>query len=131
VAVVNPDDDTVRRYVVLHYRYDPDRHERRHLVVAAFDNESEWDACLVATDAALGARRDSSEAVDPHEHVSGTVYEPGYRRLRENGRLLRRVAEHGVWPNWHDLELPSNVGIVQAGLPERRTPGRSRPSKPQ
>jgi hypothetical protein len=120
VAALNPDDDTVRRYVVLHYRYDPDRHERRHVVVGAFDNESEYDACLVATGNALDAQRDSGEAVDPREHVSGTVYEPGYRRLQQNGRLLRRAAEHGVWPpNWQDLELPSNIGVVQAGGPDR------------
>lgn len=124
MTVVNPDDDTVRRYVVRHYRYDPDRHERRHVVVGAFDNESEYDACLVATGAALDARRDSAEAVDPCEHVSGTVYEPGYRRLQQNGRMLRRAAEHGVWPpNWQDLELPSNVAIVQTGPPDKRTPG--------
>jgi hypothetical protein len=110
---MNPDDDTVRRYVVLHYRYDPDRRERRHVVVGAFDDESEYDACLVATDDALGARRDSGEAVDPREHVSGRAYDPGYRRLRQNGRLLRRAAEYGVWPpNWQALELPSNVGVV-------------------
>ncbi len=123
MAAVNPDDDTVRRYVVRHYRYDPDRRERRHVVVGAFDNESEYDACLVAADAALGARRDSGEVVDPREHISGTVYEPGYRRLQQNGRLLRRAAEHGVWPpNWQDIELPSNVGIVQVGHPDKRTP---------
>jgi hypothetical protein len=73
VAALNPDHDTVRRYVVLHYRYDPDRHERRHVVVGAFDNESEYDACLVAAGDALDAQRDSGEAVDPREHVSGTV----------------------------------------------------------
>jgi hypothetical protein len=75
----------------------------------AFDDESEYDACLVATGDALDAKRDSGEAVDPREHVSGK-YGPGYRGLQQNGRLLRRGAEHGVWPsNWQDLELPSNV----------------------
>jgi hypothetical protein len=123
VVAVDPDDDTIRRYVVRHYRYDPDRHERRHVIVAAFDNKFEWDACMDATEAALRAGWDTSEAVDPREHVSGTVYEPGYRRLQQNGRLLRRAAEHGVWPlNRQDLELPANVGIVQVGPPKKRTP---------
>lgn len=123
VVAVDPDDDTIRRYVVRHYRFDPDRHERRHVVVAAFDNESEWDWCLGATEAALRARRDTGEAVDPREHVSGTVYEPGHRRLQQNGRLLRRAAEHGVVPpNWQDLEVPPNIGVVQAGRPDRRMP---------
>ena len=123
MAAVDPDDDTIRRYMVWHYRYDPDRHERRHVVVGAFDSESEYDACMEATEAALRARRDTGEAVDLREHVSGMVYEPGYRRLQRNGRLLKRAAEHGVSPpNWQDLELPSNVGIVQVNLPENRTP---------
>jgi hypothetical protein len=123
VAAVDPDDDTIYRYVVRCYRNDPDRHERRHVVIAAFDNESEWDACFGTTEAALRARRDAGEAVDPREHVSGMMYEPGYRRLQQNGRLLRRAAEHGVFPpNWQDLELPSNVGTVQAGRTEARPP---------
>ena len=92
VVAVDPDDDTLRRYVVRHYRYDPDRHERRHVIVAAFDNEFEWDACMDATETALRAGWDTSEAVDPREHVSGTVYEPGYRRLQQNGRLRKRRA---------------------------------------
>jgi hypothetical protein len=54
--------------------------------------------------------------------VSATVYEPGYRRLQQNGRLLWRAAEHGVSPpNWQELELPSNICVVQAGRPDRIT----------
>ena len=69
---------------------------------------------------ALDARCNAGEAMDPHEHVSGTV--PGYRRLQQNGRLLRRAAQHGVWPpNRQDLELASNIGIVQAGPPDKTT----------
>jgi hypothetical protein len=49
VAEVDPDDDSIRRFIVRHYRYDPDRHERRHVVVAAFDSEREFDGvcCIV------------------------------------------------------------------------------------
>jgi hypothetical protein len=84
----------------------------------AFDNESEFDACLDATAATLRTRREIGEAVDPHEHVSGTVHDPGYRRRQQNGRLLRRAAERGVSPpNWQDLELPSNISVVQSRLP--------------
>jgi hypothetical protein len=69
VTAVDPDDDTIRRYVVWHYRYDPARHERRQVVVSAFDTEAEWDACMDATETALGARRDAGQAVDLREHV--------------------------------------------------------------
>ena len=29
MAVVDPDDDSIQRYIVLHYRCDPGRNERR------------------------------------------------------------------------------------------------------
>ena len=116
MAAVDPDDDAIQRYMVTHYRYDPDRHERRHVVVGAFDNEFEFDACLDATAATLRARRDIDEAVHPREHVSGVVHEPGYRRRQQNGRLLRRQFEHGVLPlDWQDLDLPSNISVF--GIP--------------
>jgi hypothetical protein len=39
---VDADDDSVTRYVIWHFRYDPHRHERGNVVVAAFDREEEW-----------------------------------------------------------------------------------------
>lgn len=39
-------DDATERFVVQHYRYDPDRGQRRHAVVAAFDNDPELMACM-------------------------------------------------------------------------------------
>jgi hypothetical protein len=44
MARVDPDDDSRRRYIVKHYRYDPERRERRHVVVAAFDSRREYKA---------------------------------------------------------------------------------------
>jgi hypothetical protein len=37
MARVDPEDDTIWRFIACHYRYDPQRQERRHVVVAAFD----------------------------------------------------------------------------------------------
>ncbi|HEY3087101.1 MAG TPA: hypothetical protein VII16_08460 [Actinomycetes bacterium] len=120
MSQVDPDDDNIRRLIVRHYRYDPDRHERRHLLVAAFDNEREFDACLEAMEAELSRRRERGDAVDPREHVSGVVHEPGHRRRQQNARILVRASRHGVVPaNWHTLDLPSNVAILSAGRPER------------
>jgi hypothetical protein len=116
VAAVDPDDDSILRYVVRHYRYDSARHERRHVVVAAFDSQSEFEACLDATAATLRGRREAGEDVDPREHISGLVYEPGYQRLQRNARLLRRAIDHrAVPPNWQTLDLPRNVGITESG----------------
>jgi len=119
VAEVDPDDDSLRRFVVRIYRYDPDRHERRHVVVAAFDNETEFKARLDEVQADLLRRHtvDGPDA-DPREHVSGVVLEPGHRRMQQNARLLGRAMRHGVPPNdWEDLELPPNVAILAAGRP--------------
>lgn len=46
VARVDPNDDSIERWSVRWYRYDPDRHERRHVTVAAFDNASEYYECM-------------------------------------------------------------------------------------
>ena len=117
MAALDPDDDTVERYVVRHYRCDPDRHERRDVVVAAFDNESEFRVCVEATAAALRRLRDNDATLDPREQVSGAVLEPGHRRRQQNGRLLRRAIQHGALPrNWQDLELSSNISVAQVGL---------------
>jgi hypothetical protein len=115
VARVDPDDDDVRRFVVRHYRYDPERRERRHVVVAAFDNEREFRACMENARAEIGRRRDRGEAVDPREHVSGTVQEPGHSRRAANGRLVMRAIRHGVGVAWiDDLEMPSSMAVVRA-----------------
>jgi hypothetical protein len=46
VARVDPDDYDIDRWVVRRYAYDPLRHERRHQVVAAFDNEGQFLALI-------------------------------------------------------------------------------------
>lgn len=130
VARVDPDDDTVRRYIVHHYRYDPKRHERRHVVVAAFDSRREFDACLNTASEEIERRQAAGEYVDAAEHVSGVVHEPGYARRAANGRLVMRAISHGVAPGpWmDDLEMPSNIAVFRSrpepGQRARATLGR-------
>ena len=115
VARVDPEDDDIRRFIVHHYRYDPQRRERRHLVVAAFDNEPEFRACMASVHAEIGRRRDRGEPVDPREHVSGVVHEPGYLRRAANGHLVTRAIRHGAAGSWiGELELPANMSVVRA-----------------
>lgn len=113
---VDPEDDTLRRYIVCHYRYYPKRHERRHVVVAAFDSRREYDACLQAASDEIERRKAAGEDVHPSEHVSGTVHEPGYRQRASNGRLVMRALHHGVASGpWIDeLEMPSNIAVFRA-----------------
>lgn len=113
---VDVDDDGIRRFVVRHYRYDPARRERRHVVVAAFDNRREFNACLASVDAEIRKRRAAGERVETTEHASGIVREPGADRLAANGHVLRRAVEHGVDPRpWLDeMELPRNMALLSS-----------------
>ena len=124
VARVNPEDDSVRRYIVRHYRYDPERHERRHVVVAAFDSRREFNACLRAVSEEIERRKAVGEQVDPSEHVSGTMHEPGSRLRAADGRLVMRALRHGVAPGpWLDeLELASNMATCRAPAGHVRQP---------
>jgi hypothetical protein len=114
VATVDVEDDSIRRFVVRHYRYDPERRERRHVVVAAFDNEAESDAQMAAITANVRRRRAAGEPSDRTEHASVVVYEPGDRERAAAGHLLRRMAEHGVSPDSLDdaRDLPSSIAAL-------------------
>ena len=92
---VDPDDDTIKRYVVRRYAYDPRRHERRHQVVAAFDNKREFSRLISTLNDDLERRRAAGESVDAREHITGLILEPGSRRGARARRLLtRRAAQH-------------------------------------
>ncbi len=115
---MDPDDDSIERFIVCHYRYDPQRRERRHVVVAAFDGEREYRACFESVQADIRRRREAGEPVDASEHVSGRIYEPGYLRRAANGHLVMRALRHGAAGPWIDeLELPSNISVSRAERP--------------
>lgn len=136
MARVDPRDDTIRRFLVRHYRYDPQRHERRHVIVGAFDTKAEFKACMRSVHRDIQRRRAAGEPVERNEHVSGTVRQPGDDRRAANGRLLMRALRHGVTPGpWlEDLELPSNIAMLTDERPGRvatflRRLRRSRPGR--
>jgi hypothetical protein len=117
---VDPEDDSIERFIVCHYRYDPQRRERRHVVVAAFDNEQEYGACIETVQAEIKARRERGEPVDPAEHASGIVHGPGYLRRAANGHLLIRAIRRGATGPWiGELELSSNMSVIRAERPPR------------
>lgn len=120
MGMVDPADDGIRRFVVRHYRYDPERRERRHVVVAAVDNEVEFHALIESVEADIRRRRMAGEPVGRNEHASGTVYEPGDRQRAAAGHVLRRMIEHGVAPRTlaEVPQLPSNIALLgPEGLP--------------
>lgn len=85
------------------------------MVVAAFDSEPEFLACVERVRAEIGQRREREERVDPREHASGVVHEPGYLRRAANGHLLRRASKHGVFGlHFDEPELPFNMSVFRA-----------------
>ena len=117
MAGVDPDDDSIERFIVRRYAYDPNRHERRHQVVAAFDNEGEFMALITTLGEELERRRAAGDAMDPREHVTGVRFEPGYRRRAAAGHLVIRAIRHRVSLSdavLDQLELPSNMSIIRS-----------------
>lgn len=110
MAVVDPDDDDLMRWVVMHYRFDPVRRQRRNMIVAAYDNQAEFDEELDACDSRIRSGIESGD-LDPQERVSGAIWEPGYRAAQARGRLARDAVAHGVDPRrlLDAGRLPSNV----------------------
>jgi hypothetical protein len=115
VAQVDPEDDTIRRFIVRHYAFDPERHERRHITVAAFDNQAEFESLVQRLATELKERRELGDEVDWREHYTGVVLDPGYTRLQQNGRIVRDALARGVsLDRLADIELPPNMGIFRS-----------------
>ena len=87
-------------------------------MVAAFDNEREFQACMDGVQAEIKHRREAGEPVERSEHASGVVHEVGYLRRAANGHLVTRAIRHGVAGRWiEELELPSNMSVARAERP--------------
>jgi hypothetical protein len=96
MATVDPTDDNIKRYVVRRYGYDPERHERRHQVVAAFDNEREFIDLIEAQKDEIDRRRGAGEELSALDYYSGVVLEAGYRHRMALQRLVWKATERGV-----------------------------------
>ena len=106
---VDPRDDSISRWVLHHYRFDPERRQRRNVVVAAYDNEAEFDAALATYSQRIRAEIDSG-ARDNAEHVSGVLWPPGQHDAQARGRTSSQAVSHGADPRQVSLDgpLPSN-----------------------
>jgi hypothetical protein len=120
MAEVDPDDDRIHRFIVRHFRYDTERHERRHVFVAAFDNEREMWARMEEIAAEIRRHREAGEDVDRGEHASGATHEPGYLRKAAHGHVVSRAISHGVFPlRLQEGELPSDMAVSRPESPRR------------
>jgi hypothetical protein len=123
MACVDHNDDSVRRFIVRHYAYDPGRHERRHILVAAYDNEPEFKEQIDRRSRELKNRRERGESVDPREHISGTCLEPGEAHRRAAVRLVMAAIRHGVAPPEAALEQARSAAGFSWARFERLDPG--------
>ena len=130
---VDPHDDTTWRWVLHHYRYDPERRERRHLVVAAYDNQREHDAAferlsrLVEAEVARGVR-------DPAEHVTGRVWHPGFHAEQVRGRQVLEAIRRGADPTriLEGASLPASMAVLRKtpnGITRTSSTRRPRPPR--
>jgi hypothetical protein len=123
MATVDLDNDAITRFVVRHYAYDPARRERRHQVVAVFDQAREFELLIEELGAGLRRRREDGEDVDPREYYGGVVLEPGHLRRAANGHLVKRALAHGVWPvDVERLDLPTGMAVLGARASQDQLP---------
>jgi len=113
VPEVDPSDDSTWRWVLHHYRFDPERRQRRNVVAAAYDNETEFLAALSTYSQRIQAEIDAG-ARDDAEHVGGVVWPPGDHDAQARGRTVRQAFSHGVDPRRVPLDgpLPTNKVFV-------------------
>ena len=87
---VDPTNDAIDRWIVTWYRFDPKRHERRHTIVAAFDNTAEMEAEVARLNDQLRdlKRAGSSEDV---EWIGAVFHHAGYNEDMAARRLAWAV----------------------------------------
>jgi hypothetical protein len=88
VGAVDPDDDTIDRWIAWHFRYDDVRRERRNTTLAAFDNARDFEQCLHSERERLHQRQASGEA-EAFETISGVFKAAGHRAsMQRRGHVL-------------------------------------------
>ena len=103
VAEVDPDDDSRKRWVLHWYRYDPERKERRYVVVAAFDDKKEFTRRLDELSTELDRLQKEGQA-EEIERIGGVELPAGYRAATNDARRKRQAAE----AHWRHNERWSN-----------------------
>ena len=81
---VDVKDDSLNRWYVSHYKFDPERNELRHVFLKSFSNQKSQLKYFKIANKELQARK-LVEEVSPKEHIRGGHYAPNYHaHMREN-----------------------------------------------
>jgi hypothetical protein len=83
------------------YRFDPERRERRHCLVAAYEREREMLRRIDVEAARLEERRTKGTA-HPSEHLTGSFKPAGHKQYEDERRLRERLSHLGEdrWVNY-------------------------------
>ena len=83
---MDPDDDSVDRWIVWHHQYDEHRRQRRNLAVAAYDDAAEFEERFRLEREQLSARQSAGEA-ESVEHISGSCKRAGHDAAMRQQRI--------------------------------------------
>jgi hypothetical protein len=89
MGFIDANDDTKGRWIVYHYRYDPERRERRHVIVACFDKKKDWLRFFDQTAKLLQEEKEAGTA-ESKEWISGSKRPAGHDRALREFREARR-----------------------------------------
>jgi hypothetical protein len=121
VAEVDPEDDSIGRYIVRHYAYDAARRERRHQTIVAFDDRMQSEAYIHDANARLRALQAVDRDVDPVEYYSGVLKPAGEDHRQHLRRVAQAAIEHGAQPPAQVVSELRALGD-QIGQSRRETP---------
>ena len=85
---IDPNDDSIDRWIIWHYRYDPERRERRNIAIAAFDNLRAFMKCFKRVSAELEVAKSEGRA-EVKERISGVMWKAGHRAEINQFRQFR------------------------------------------
>jgi hypothetical protein len=98
MSEIDISDDSLTRYVVKHYKFDPSTKHFIHLELMAFDNKKELEMKISELGKSLKHLQDSHE-VTSKEYIYGAIYKPGHFDQTNQMHLVKRMIRHGVNPN--------------------------------
>ena len=90
---IDINDDFLIRYVLKHYKFDPARHEYRHVVIGVFSKKREFKKHFKTAQKELKNKFGDQYS---REYISGEIIFPGDLEKKRRSRFIKRLITHGV-----------------------------------